>query len=405
VVDYAGYAAASGAPGDSVHPWAVATLHAYTWVSGGAPARAGQIVLTAPTGYRAGDPITVQTAAGPRRFTVSGVIRTGAQAAFYTTGAEAARLAGGRIDAVALTARPGGPAGALAARVRAVARGRAVRVLTGEHRRAAEPNPGSDLLAVAATLLGLTSGLAGFVSVFVVAGTFAYAVAARRREFGLLRAAGATPRQVRRLVLGEALTVGLAASGAGCALGAVVARPFARWFARAGFAPPGFTAHLILWPLAAAFGAGLVIALTGAWLAARRAGRVRPAEALREASVDRRAMTVSRWVVGLAALVLHAQAPGEKPKPAAEVQPAEVKKTVPEELEALNRASRKLYAGGRARELSAVPAVILVSGDDLILRRGDKRSEVAVIPAEYHSLKCVAHATLALFAHLAHEPG
>jgi putative ABC transport system permease protein len=302
VVDYAGYAAASGAPGDSVHPWAAAALHGYTWVSGGPPARAGQIVLTAPTRYRAGDRITVQTAAGPRRFMVSGAIRTGAQAAFYATGAEAARLAGGRIDAVALTARRGELAGALAARVRAAARGQAVRVLTGEHRRAAEPDPGSDLLAVAATLLGLTSGLAGFVSVFVVAGTFAYAVAARRREFGLLRAAGATPRQVRRLVLGEALTVGVAASGAGCALGAVVARPFARWFARAGFAPPGFTAHLILWPLAAAFGAGLVIALTGAWLAARRAGRVRPAEALREASVDRRAMTVSRWVVGLAAL-------------------------------------------------------------------------------------------------------
>jgi putative ABC transport system permease protein len=54
--------------------------------------------------------------------------------------------------------------------------------------------------------------------------------------------------------------------------------------------------------VAVAFAAGLVIALLGAWLAARRAGRVRPAEALREAAVDRRPMTVSRWVVGVAAL-------------------------------------------------------------------------------------------------------
>ena len=86
------------------------------------------------------------------------------------------------------------------------------------------------------------------------------------------------------------------------ALGALIAPPFARWFARAGFAPAGFTAHFILWSVATAFGIGLLIALTGAWLAARRAGRVRPAEALREASVDRKAMTLSRWIVGLAAL-------------------------------------------------------------------------------------------------------
>src|SRR5215472_11201756 len=50
------------------------------------------------------------------------------------------------------------------------------------------------------------------------------------------------------------------------------ALPRARWFARAGFAPPGFNARFILWPVAAAFGIGLLIALIGAWLAARRAG-------------------------------------------------------------------------------------------------------------------------------------
>jgi hypothetical protein len=104
-------------------------------------------------------------------------------------------------------------------------------------------------------------------------------------------------------------------------------------------------------------------------------------------------------LVGLAALASHGQPPVEKPKP------AEPKATVPEELEALNRASRKLYAGGRALELSTIPAVIIVSGDDLILRKNGKRTAVTVIPAEYHALKCVAHSTLALFAHLAHEPG
>jgi putative ABC transport system permease protein len=156
-------------------------------------------------------------------------------------------------------------------------------------------------MAVAASLLGTTAGLAGFVSIFVVSGTFAYAVAARRREFGLLRTAGATPRQVRRLVLGEALAVGLLASTAGGALGTLLAPRFAHWLAGTGFAPSTFTAHFIFWPVASAFGVGLVVALLGAWLAARRAGKVRPVEALREAAIDKRPMTVTRWVVGLLA--------------------------------------------------------------------------------------------------------
>jgi len=302
VVDYAGYAAAVGAPGDTAHPWTAAALHRYGWVSGGPPQGAGQIMLTAPTRYRPGDRITVQTAAGPLRFTVSGVIRTSAPAGFYATGAVAARLAGGRIAAVALIARAGQRAGVLAAEARAAARGQPVRVLTGDQRRVAEPNPAAALFDTAVSLLGTTSGLAGFVAIFVVADTFAFAVAARRRELGLLRTVGATPRQVRRLILGEALVLGAAASVAGGALGTAIASPFARWLARAGLAPASFTAHFIAWPVAAAAGAGLLIALAGAWLAARRAGRVRPAEALREAAAGRRAMTPARWITGLAAL-------------------------------------------------------------------------------------------------------
>lgn len=52
--------------------------------------------------------------------------------------------------------------------------------------------------------------MSSFVSVFVVASTFSYAVAQRRRELGLLRLAGSTPGQLRRLVMVEAAAVGLA---------------------------------------------------------------------------------------------------------------------------------------------------------------------------------------------------
>jgi hypothetical protein len=126
--------------------------------------------------------------------------------------------------------------------------------------------------------------------------------------------------------------------------------------------------------------------------------------------MDRRIIMRVRIVVGTLAVVLvavcsHGQSPTEKSKSDGGRQPAVVKNVVPEELEALNRATRKLYAGGRALELSAIPAVIIVSGDDLILRKNGKRVVATVIPPEYHALKCVAHSMLAVFGHLAYEPG
>ena len=117
-----------------------------------------------------------------------------------------------------------------------------------------------------------------------------------------------------------------------------------------------------------------------------------------------------RWFIALAAtgflaLGSYGQAPSAQPAPPAAAQPAEAGKVLPAQLDTLNIASRKLYAGGRTLELSTIPAVIVVSGDDLILRKGGKRTVAIVIPAEYHALKCVAHSTLAVFTHLSHEPG
>jgi hypothetical protein len=64
-----------------------------------------------------------------------------------------------------------------------------------------------------------------------------------------------------------------------------------------------------------------------------------------------------------------------------------------------------MYAAARARELAAIPIVIVVSGDDLVLRRNGNRTVARVLGREYHALKCVAHPTLALFTHLASSAG
>ncbi|WP_405659303.1 FtsX-like permease family protein [Streptomyces sp. RK9] len=196
-----------------------------------------------------------------------------------------------------------------AARVRAVvaASGTGARVLTGADRRRVDPDTERDARALVAVnaFLGTAGGVAAFVSVFVTASTFAFVVALRRREFGLLRAAGASRGQVRRWLLAEALAVGAVASAAGCAGGAWAAPGLARALVDAEVAPPWFTVDggpsgfaWTWWPYQLAFWTGLLVALAGSWSAARRAGRVSPVEALREASLDTGVMPLGRRVVG-----------------------------------------------------------------------------------------------------------
>ncbi|MEU2629211.1 ABC transporter permease [Kitasatospora sp. NPDC007106] len=164
------------------------------------------------------------------------------------------------------------------------------------------PGGGGEAMVSLVAALGTAGGVSAFVSAFVVASTFAYTVAQRRRELGLLRLAGATRAQVRRAVLAEALVVGAVASAAGCVLGRLGAPAAVRWLTEVGMAPPGFTVDQRTWPLAAAFLTGLLVALGGVLVAARRAGRLGPLDALRSADLDTGVMTTGRWIWGLGLL-------------------------------------------------------------------------------------------------------
>ncbi|GGV19930.1 FtsX-like permease family protein [Streptomyces spectabilis] len=205
-------------------------------------------------------------------------------------------------DAVGVSA----PVGAVRAAV--AASGTGARVLTGADRARVDPGAERDGRALVAVnaFLGTAGGVAVFVSAFVTASTFAFVVALRRRELGLLRAAGASRGQVRRWLLGEALVVGAAAAATGCTLGALGAPRLARALVDAEVAPPWFTVAEGLrwtwWPYQLAFWTGLLVAVAGAWSAARRAARVSPVEALREASLDTGVMPPGRRVAGAALL-------------------------------------------------------------------------------------------------------
>ncbi|RZQ60376.1 FtsX-like permease family protein [Amycolatopsis suaedae] len=156
-----------------------------------------------------------------------------------------------------------------------------------------------DGYTAALALLGVTLGISVFLAVFIVASTFAFTVAQRRRDLALLRLVGGAKRQVRRLLLSEAVLLGVIGTVAGVPLGLLAMRAQSWLLIELGFLPPQFQARWMDWILGVSAGVGVGVALAGVLVASRRASSVRPLEALRETGAAVRVMTVSRWFFGL----------------------------------------------------------------------------------------------------------
>ncbi|WP_182900338.1 ABC transporter permease [Microbispora sp. H10830] len=274
--------------------WSTAALAPHRLVAGRPPVRAGEVVLGRAPGLAPGSPVTLLTARGPALYTVSGLTDGPGP---YVSDGEAARLGGG-VRVIGLLTRPGIDPHAVRRAVLGVVGGSG-QVLAGPDRAAAEPAADARTRWIGMQVLTAMALLGGFVSVFVVASTFAFRVTQRRREFGLLRAVGATPRQVRLIVYGEALAVGAVAAAVGALLGAAVAPAVGGVLVAAGFEPESFGVRFAPLPVAGAVAAGIAAGLLGAWSASGRAARVRPLEALRDHTTGGTPMTRLRWIAGV----------------------------------------------------------------------------------------------------------
>ncbi|GAB7187360.1 hypothetical protein ATKI12_7191 [Kitasatospora sp. Ki12] len=288
-----GRPAADPGPEPRGHAWSGAAFGPERLVAGSAPADARQVVLDTSLGLPPGSPVTLLTATGPAGYTVSGTVDS---PAFYLSDAAAEALAPG-VRVIGLVTAPDADVSAVAAAAAAVVGGDGT-VLHGDALARLEAGSTERTRWIGMQILVAMAGLTVFVSVFVVASTFAFAVVQRRREFGLLRTVGATPRQIRRLVYAESLGVGVLAGGTGAALGALLAPVLGALLVEGGLEPAGFAVRFRALPLLGAFALGLVVALLGVWSASRRAARTAPLEALREAAVEQRPMTRGRWIAG-----------------------------------------------------------------------------------------------------------
>ncbi|WP_033262950.1 ABC transporter permease [Amycolatopsis vancoresmycina] len=294
VVGEVSFPAQIGAASVLGHAWDSAVLTPYA-LKGEAP-KPGEVVVDAGLGLAVGDTLPVAAHGRVGQYRISGIAEAPQamrDSALFFAPSDADKLSGypGRFDAIGVF---GGDVAAVTAAV-----GDAGVVTTGVDRGALEfpetGKSGENLIVLAA----VSGGLSVLVMVFVVAGTLTLSTQQRQRELALLRAVGTTPRQLRRMVLGEAFAVGLLAVAAAVALGPVLGNWLFGQLTDHHVVPDVLRFEQGWVPATVAAGASLLAVVAAAFVAGQRASRVRPTEALAEAAVERRWLTPIRLVTAI----------------------------------------------------------------------------------------------------------
>ncbi|MCX5391129.1 ABC transporter permease [Streptomyces sp. NBC_00094] len=263
---------------------------AYAFTTGTGPAEARQVALDKDTadkgGYKVGDTVRVATNGPVQEYTLSGVFTTddgavnagGSLVLFDTPVAQKLYLKPGYFKNLTVTA-PGADADKLLDQVLKVVP-KAATAQTGQalaDQQAKDIESG--LGAFNQMLLGF-AGIALFVGVFLISNTFTMLVAQRTKELALMRAVGASRKQITRSVLAEAGLVGLVASAVGYVLGIGLAVGLRSAMAAFELKVPDGPLVLEATPVLSAFGVGILITMLAAWLPGRRAAKIPPVAAM-----------------------------------------------------------------------------------------------------------------------------
>ncbi|NUS59051.1 MAG: ABC transporter permease [Streptomycetaceae bacterium] len=288
-------------------------LNPYKLANGHAPRTADEVVVdraSAKQGHlKVGDRITVLTPA-PVPVTVVGIATFGDADAFGGSSYTGFSLDGARAHiardpgqvtsvSVRLSGQPDKSAqeSAAAAIQRVLPPG--VQAVPGNEATQEQVDAVSDgFLTIFRTFLSAFAAIALVVAAFSINHTFSVVTAQRMREAALLRALGASRRQIRAQALAEALVIGVTASLLGLAAGAGLAVGLKEMFSAFGFAFPisgmtfrGQVAAIVL-PV------GIVVTLVSALVPAIRGSRVAPIAALRATAAEDAGIPRRRTVTG-----------------------------------------------------------------------------------------------------------
>jgi putative ABC transport system permease protein len=284
-------------------------LNPYRLVEGRAPSAAGEVVIdraSANNGdLRIGSTTTVKTPA-PTDVTVVGIATFGSSdsmgpttfVAFTDGQARELFSSGTSVSSFVMAGERGVDADQLRAAVTGVLPDGA-EALTGTELSAEQlADIESDFLGFIEVFLLAFAGVALLVATFSIQNTLSILVAQRTRESALLRAVGASRRQVLLATTGEALAIGVAASLVGLAAGYGLGIGLRALISGLGVDLPGDVV-ISSGSVMAAVTVGVVVTLIAGIAPAVRASRVAPLAALRDAAIDRSAVSVVRAVAGV----------------------------------------------------------------------------------------------------------
>ncbi|MGW3556330.1 ABC transporter permease [Streptomyces sp. NPDC000963] len=301
---------ANGAPTIAVN-WTPNELRSVEIASGHEPRGPTDVVVDGATaekhGLELGDALRTISVTGDFTARISGiadfkVTNPGATLVYFDTATAQRELLGkeGLFTQITADAAPGVSDEALKANI-AAAVGDGYKLQTAaEAADAGREDIAGFLDVMKYAMLGF-AGIAFLVGIFLIVNTFSMLVAQRTREIGLMRAIGSSRRQVNRSVLIEALLLGLVGSAAGVAAGVGLAVGLMKLMSAVGMELS--TGDLTVKWTTPVVGVvlGVVVTVLAAYVPARRAGKISPMAALRDAGTpaDARAGRV-RGGIGLA---------------------------------------------------------------------------------------------------------
>ncbi|MGZ4438042.1 MAG: ABC transporter permease [Nocardioidaceae bacterium] len=264
--------------------------------AGRSPQRAGEVAMDVTTaeraGYRVGDTVHLvtssqQAALAPKLVGVAdfaeGGSTNGATITIFDTATAQKLFLQGKdaFSSAWVTAKPGVSEKGLRAQVAAVLPS-GYEARTGD---VAAKAAASDLLkaiSFISTFLLIFAGISLVVGSFLIVNTFSILVAQRSRELALLRAIGASRRQVTWSVLFEAVVLGAAGSTIGLGIGVLLAMGIRALFARFGLDLSGTALVFEARTVVACYVVGILVTTVAAYLPARRSAKVAPVQALRD---------------------------------------------------------------------------------------------------------------------------
>lgn len=275
-----------------------AALNPIGVASGRAPAASGEVAVDRRTAadhrISVGDRVKLTVQSGAGEFTVVGLTRFGDDDSQDNDGtisfdrADAfAAINGGPVEysRILVQADAGVTQTALIGRLAKVAPAG----VDANDRAAFLDNEQGELANIATFLKPVFTGfslLALFVCGFVVTNTFAVVIAQRTRELALLRAIGATPRQVKRSVRIEAMVVGFFASLVGIAAGFGLVVGAVAILNANNVRLAGAGAKLSVGTIVFCSVMGTIVTVLAVFGASRRASRIAPVEAMRSGVID-----------------------------------------------------------------------------------------------------------------------